>query len=88
MNRSDGRRLKRVANKALKHAIAAQPGLEHPAPASVTLVGGPMNGWIVKPDAPSLAPDWCLSWPPSVAAKHKPGMYVLEAPARARWDEL
>lgn len=28
--------------------------LKHPAPASVRLVGGPMDGWVVKPDAPAL----------------------------------
>jgi hypothetical protein len=29
----------------------------------VTLVGGPMAGWIVPPNAPALHPDWYRTWP-------------------------
>lgn len=41
---------------------------------SVLLVGGPMDGWIVAPDAPCLRPDWSETWP-----RRKPGIV-----ARAR----
>lgn len=86
---SADRRLKRVAAKAVRRALAAVPGsLEHPAPASVALAGGPMNGWVVKPDAPVLQPTWCLTWPASVAAKHAPGQYLPDGPGRARWVPL
>lgn len=88
MNRADSRRLKRVAAKALKNAATGKPGISHPVPESVTLAGGPMDGWIVKPDAPALQPDWCLSWPASVAAKNAPGLYVRSGPGRARWEPL
>jgi hypothetical protein len=88
MNRADRRRLKRVANQALKTAMRVRPGVKHPAPDSVTLVGGPMDGWIVKPDAPALRPDWCTTWPDSVAAKNAPGLYVAAGPGQARWERL
>jgi hypothetical protein len=88
MNRADKRRLKRVAAKALKRATAGKPGVAHPVPASVTLTGGPMDSWVVKADAPALRPDWCLTWPESVAAANDPGMYVADGPGRARWERL
>lgn len=89
MNRADRRRLQRTVARALKRVAAARPGsLEHPAPASVTLSGGPMDGWVVKPDAPALDPGWCLTWPPTSAAKHAPGQYLPAGPGRARWEPL
>lgn len=89
MARADRRRVKRVAAKALRRAIrAGGDGVEHPVPASVTLSGGPMNGWVVKPDAPALQRDWCLTWPPTIAEKNKPGFYVADGPGRARWEQL
>lgn len=54
--------------------------LKHPAPDSVVLAGGPMDGWVVKPDAPALRPDWHRTWPPTIAARHAPGHYA--APVR------
>lgn len=30
---------------------------------SVLLRGGPMDDWVVKPDAPCLRPDWYLTIP-------------------------
>ncbi len=42
--------------------------------AVIRLVGGPMSGWLVPPDAPCLRPDWHETWP-----RRKPGML-----ARAR----
>lgn len=83
MNRADRRRLQRTARKAMKGIKTGQ--LEHPVPESVTLLRGPMDGWVVKPDAPALRPDWYTTWPLSVAAKHKPGRYVLDG-TRARWQ--
>lgn len=89
MSRADRRRLKRVASKAVKRALDDKPGtLAHPAPASVALIGGPMDGWVVKPNAPVLQPTWCLSWPASVATKHAPGQYLPDGPGRARWVPL
>lgn len=90
MNRTDRRRLKRAANKALKGIRTRN--LAHPVPDSVQLVGGPMDGWSVKPGAPALQADWCLNWPPSIAARHRPGMYVEDPtstrPRQARWEPL
>ncbi|MGH6866777.1 MAG: hypothetical protein ACREDO_11555 [Methyloceanibacter sp.] len=43
----------------------------------VRLNGGPMDGWLVKPGAPSLAPDWYRTWPPTMAKHHRPGHYEL-----------
>ena len=36
---------------------------------AVRLVGGPMDGWVVEPDAPCLRPDWHETWP-----RRKPGV--------------
>lgn len=58
MNRAQRRSLKRTVAKAIK----GKPGLSHPVPDSVVLSGGPMDGWIVKPDAPALEPDWRAKW--------------------------
>jgi hypothetical protein len=88
MNRADRRRLQRTAAKALATSMANGQPLQHPLPESVTLSGGPMNGWVVKPGAPALRPDWCLTWPKSVAAKHDPGQYVADGPRRAKWVPL
>lgn len=50
MSRADRRRLERTIRRSKR--------LAHPVPGSVTLRGGPMDGWIVKPDAPALQSDW------------------------------
>ena len=64
-------------------------GLTHEPPTdSVTLIGGPMDSWVVKADAPALRPDWCLTWPASLAAKWSPGQYLADGPRRARWVPL
>lgn len=53
MNRADRRRLQRTVKRSLK------PGsLKHPVPESLTLYGGPMDGYVVGPDAPVMQPDW------------------------------
>ena len=57
MNRADRRRLQRTARKAFKGKTGQ---LTHPVPDSVSLAGGPMDGQVVKPDAPALRPDWYL----------------------------
>jgi hypothetical protein len=52
----------------------------------VRLNGGPMDGWLVKPDAPSLAPDWYRTWPPRTAEPHLPGRYELaDSGTSAEW---
>lgn len=56
MNRAERRDLQRRARKAIKGIKTGN--LAHPVPDSITLDGGPMTGWIVKPDAPALHPDW------------------------------
>lgn len=65
----------------------------------VILAGGPMDGWVVAPDAPALRPDWHTTLPPRPRsflsrmagrpASTMAGRYVLEpgsAPARATWQ--
>lgn len=67
------------ARGPLRRKLAAQLGrlLDHEVPDAVQLRGGPMDEWIVKPDAAALQPDWWRSWIPSVAEAWSPGRYVL-----------
>ena len=82
MNRHERRSLR----SRIRGAVA---GLAHPVPDSVALQGGPMAGWIVKPGAACLAPDWYRTWIPSIEARWAPGSYVLTAGGRrARWRRL
>lgn len=74
MNRTQRRSLKRTAAKAMKQ----RGSLKHPVPESVTLKGGPMDGWIVTPDAPALAPDWRADYIELEAAK----LYLAECEKR------
>lgn len=72
-------------NRKQRRALRASLGkLAHPIPDSVTLAGGPMDGWVVKPGAPALRDDWWRTWPPSIASTWSPGRYVLEG-TRATW---
>lgn len=92
-------------NRHQRRAAAAQ--LRNAAPIvprgtgmhGVVLAGGPMDGWVVKPDAPALQPDWYKTLPPRPQAflsrisgrlaAEAPGRYVLEAassPPRATWQ--
>lgn len=77
-------------NRHQRRALRAQAGsLAQPIPDSVELIGGPMSGWVVKPDAPALRDDWWTTWPPSVAAAWAPGRYVAvegPPPRQARWE--
>lgn len=75
MNRAQKRDLQRRVKKAIKGKMGR---LAHPAPASVTLVGGPMDGWVVTPDAPALEPDWRAKFLEAEAAK----LYLVECEAR------
>lgn len=43
-------------NRAQRRAMKAN--MKRRGLAFVTLRGGPMGGWIVKPDAPALRPEW------------------------------
>lgn len=83
MNRAQRRSLKRPIAQKLK------PDLKHPVPRSVVLSGGPMDGWIVKPDAPALQADWHETWNVNVApslAGWQPGRYVIAATGKtAEW---
>jgi hypothetical protein len=55
----------------------------------VRLNGGPMAGWLVLRDAPSLAADWHKTWPPTVAKQHGPGRYELaDSGTWAEWVPL
>jgi len=52
----------------------------------VRLNGGPMDGWLVLKDAPSLAVDWYKTWPSGMADVHEPGRYeVSESGTWADW---
>lgn len=52
----------------------------------VRLNGGPMDGWLVLKDAPSLAADWHKTWPSGMAQEHEPGRYeVSESGTWAEW---
>lgn len=53
VNRAQRRDLKRQVKKMAGKVARRTPGKDF-----VTLKGGPMDGWIVKPDAPALEPDW------------------------------
>lgn len=79
-------------NRKLRRAMKAGVGkLAHPIPDSVTLTGGPMDGWTVKPDAAALQADWWRTWIPSIASAWAPGRYVLVeggGAARATWTPL
>lgn len=44
----------------------------------VRLHGGPMDGWLVKPDADVLELDWYMTCPPTVTDKFDPGRYDLD----------
>lgn len=88
MNRGQRRALVKRIGSALRRGGHA--------PDAVLLEGGPMDGWIVKPDAACLQPDWATAYrplgnlgiPPSVAeAARTGGRYVLTADRRtARWE--
>lgn len=76
MNRSSRRALKR--------------NLRHKAPDSVTLQGGPMDGWVVTPTAPALEPTWYSTLPAHLLARWRPGRYRPvegSSPRVARWHE-
>lgn len=80
----------------MRQAEKMRGRLPHPAPASVTLSGGPMNGWVVKPDAPVLRPDWQAPPEPSRSflsrlagrpTSSAQGRYVVDATGiRATWQ--
>lgn len=61
MNRADRRRIQRLAQKPGRLAEHIARDLPKGKPidtVSITLVGGPMDGWVVKPDAAALQADW------------------------------
>jgi hypothetical protein len=67
MNRADRRRLKSMAKhpERLARAIAANlPRGTASTAETVKLVDGPMDGWLVEPDAPALQAGW---WPAHLA---------------------
>jgi len=77
--------MNRAARRALKRDLKQQANrLAHPVPDSVTLRGGPMDGWVVTPDAPALQADWYTTWPPKISAAWQPGRYVLGPEERLR----
>jgi hypothetical protein len=83
--------LTRQQRRALERRLASEANeFAHPVPASIVLEGGPMDGWVVKADAPALAPDWYTTWPPSIAARNEPGRYLEPRPVggliRATWS--
>ena len=55
----------------------------------VRLNGGPMDGWLVLRDAPSLVADWYKTWPPGMAGENEPGRYeVADSGTWAEWVPL
>jgi hypothetical protein len=55
----------------------------------IRLNGGPMDGWLVLKDAPSLAADWYKTWPPGMASENEPGRYeVADSGTWAEWVPL
>ena len=82
--------LNRAQRRSLKRNLKRHVGeLAHPIPGSVVLRGGPMDGWIVKPDAPALEADWREHWLEAQAE----GEYLKWADAQrpkvtAMWDQL
>lgn len=55
----------------------------------IRLNGGPMDGWLVLEDAPSLAADWYKTWPPGMARENEPGRYrVADSGTWAKWVPL
>ena len=65
---------------------------DDPAALPVRLRGGSMNGYTVHDHAEALSDDWYTTWPPSIAARSRPGHYVLldvmDTDARtAEWRE-
>lgn len=82
--------MNRRQRRALERQLAgAASSLTHAVPASVALAGGPMDGWVVKPNAPVLRADWHTTWPASIAATNRPGRYdtpaVVDGVTRASW---
>lgn len=54
---------------------------------AVRLHGGPLDGWLVKENAPALEPTWYKTWPPQRTASEKPGHYVIsDAGTWADWE--
>lgn len=54
----------------------------------VRLHGGPMDGWLIGPDAEALSVDWYMTWPPTVRELFAPGRYDLDPSAKwATWRE-
>ena len=68
---------------------------------TVELHGGPMDGWLVTPDAPALKPDWYRTLPlpprqtfwgwlrrkPAEQVTARPGRYVVDGDGSATWME-
>src|SRR5574342_416711 len=70
----------------------AAPGITRTS-RGVRLVGGPMDGWFVKSDAPALREDWHTTWPWRLKLRWKPGHYVKASADkhgvdRAKWRPL
>lgn len=52
-----GRAERRALERRIRSTMRTR-SLSHPVPGSVELIGGPMAGWVVRPAAPALRPDW------------------------------
>lgn len=92
-------------SRAQRRSVArhGQPAPTPRIDGSVALRGGPMDGWVVTPDAPALRPDWYRTLPlrrnsllavmaggPTLAAGPA-GRYVVEpgvSPPGATWRPL
>jgi hypothetical protein len=53
----------------------------------IRLRGGPMDGWLVREDAPAFRPDWYQSLPGWSQEELKPGHYERRSDTEAEWVE-
>jgi hypothetical protein len=84
----DTTELRRQVRVETEKAVRADEGTE-----GVRLIEGPMDGFLVREDAPALRSDWHESWPEQVASRNRPGRYVLtdsdgSGERMARWEEF
>lgn len=71
-----------MLNRAMRRLLGLRT-----TPETVRLIGGPMDGWLVTPDAPSLRRDWWFTLPPTIGALWPSyGCYVRTGDS-ARWTE-
>lgn len=61
--------MSRAARREAERQVRRMKRTASSDPDAVTLRGGPMDGWVVKPDAPALQPSWREEYLLSVARR-------------------